>query len=168
MIELLENIEILLYSIHNHSTDSGNIFYKEIDGKYLLNLCNKINDMCAKIRKNCNDDGKPITNFERQKIDNYNKYYNLESSKSPISFVNNISSTEKVNHPSHYTWLKDLCGIEVIDIARHLNFNIGNVLKYTLRAGRKKEEGMSDKQKHIEDLKKAKFYIEDEIKRLSK
>ena len=76
------------------------------------------------------------------------------------------NSSNRVEHPSHYTWLKDLCGIEVIDITRHMNFNIGNVIKYTLRAGHKSEEGLSDKQKHIEDLKKALFYIKDEIKRL--
>ena len=81
-------------------------------------------------------------------------------------FKNNMTKQDRVNHPSHYTWLKDLCGIEVIDITRHMNFNLGNVLKYTLRAGHKSEEGLSDKQKHIEDLKKALFYIKDEIKRL--
>ena len=46
-----------------------------------------------------------------------------------------MENTDRVNHPSHYTWLKDLCGIEVIDITRHMNFNLGNVIKYTLRAG---------------------------------
>ena len=73
---------------------------------------------------------------------------------------------DKVNHPSHYTWLKKLCGIEVIDITRHLNFNLGNCIKYIIRSGHKSEQGMSDKQKQIEDLKKARFYIDDEIKRL--
>ena len=81
-------------------------------------------------------------------------------------FKNNMTKQDRVEHPSHYTWLKDLCGIEVIDITRHMNFNLGNVIKYTLRAGHKSEEGLSDKQKHIEDLKKALFYIKDEIKRL--
>ena len=76
------------------------------------------------------------------------------------------NSSNRVEHPSHYTWLKDLCGIEVIDITRHMNFNLGNVIKYVLRSGHKSEEGMSDKQKRIEDLKKALFYIKDEIKRL--
>ena len=80
-----------------------------------------------------------------------------------------MSNTEnqensRINHPSHYTWLKDLCGVEVIDIVRHMNFNLGNVVKYVLRAGHKSEEGMSDLQKQIEDLKKASFYINDEIK----
>lgn len=80
--------------------------------------------------------------------------------------VNNVKVNDKVNHPSHYTWLKDKCGIEVIDIARHLNFNIGNVIKYVLRAGHKKEMGMTSKEKQIEDYKKAVFYLNDEIKRL--
>ena len=81
-------------------------------------------------------------------------------------FKNNMTKQDRVNHPSHYTWVKDLCGIEVIDITRHMNFKLGNVIKYTLRAGHKSEESLSDKQKHIEDLKKALFYIKDEIKRL--
>ena len=75
---------------------------------------------------------------------------------------------ERVDHPSHYTWLKDVCGIEVIDITRHMNFNLGNVIKYVLRAGKKSEEGISDIDKTIEDLKKAEFYIKDEIHRLLK
>lgn len=73
---------------------------------------------------------------------------------------------DKVNHPSHYTWLKDACGIEVIDITRHLDFDIGNAVKYLLRAGRKSEDGYDDKQKAIEDLQKAVWYINDKIKTL--
>nr|DAH00044.1 MAG TPA: Protein of unknown function (DUF3310) [Crassvirales sp.] len=29
---------------------------------------------------------------------------------------------DNVNHPPHYTWLKDKCGIEVIDITRHMDY----------------------------------------------
>ena len=75
---------------------------------------------------------------------------------------------DKVSHPSHYTWLKELCGIEVIDITRHLDFDLGNAIKYILRAGKKSEEGYSDLDKTIEDLKKAIFYINDEIEFLEK
>ena len=78
----------------------------------------------------------------------------------------NESIDDKVSHPSHYTWLKELCGIEVIDVARHLDFDTGNALKYLLRAGKKSEEGYTDKEKEIEDLKKAVFYIQDKIKML--
>lgn len=70
---------------------------------------------------------------------------------------------ERVQHPSHYTWLKDLCGVEVIDITRHMDFDLGNATKYILRAGHKSEQGYSDRQKAIEDLEKAIFYIKDEI-----
>lgn len=73
---------------------------------------------------------------------------------------------DRVNRPSHYTWLKEKCGIEVIDITRCLDFDSGNAIKYILRAGHKSEEGYSNKQKELEDLKKAAFYINDKIKLL--
>lgn len=77
-------------------------------------------------------------------------------------------SNDNVNHPSHYTWLKDKCGIEVIDITRHLDFCLGNAVKYILRAGLKNEEGMSKVEKEIEDLEKAIFYIKDRIEQIKK
>lgn len=80
--------------------------------------------------------------------------------------VKNKQKEDRVNHPSHYTWLKELCGIEVIDITRHMDFDLGNAIKYILRAGHKTEEGMTDSEKLIEDLKKARFYLDDKIKML--
>ena len=76
------------------------------------------------------------------------------------------SSDDRVNHPSHYTWLKDKCGIEVIDITRHMDFCLGNAIKYILRAGHKQDASLTDNQKEIEDLKKAIWYIKDRIKQL--
>jgi hypothetical protein len=67
-------------------------------------------------------------------------------------------TVDQVNHPPHYT--SDPSGIECIEITRHRNFNIGNAFKYLWRAG------IKDDKKQIEDLKKAIFYINDEIKRL--
>ena len=78
----------------------------------------------------------------------------------------NIKSNERVEHPSHYSYLKKLCGIEVIDITRHMDFDLGNAIKYILRAGHKTEEGYDNRSKTIEDLKKAIFYINDKIKTL--
>lgn len=75
---------------------------------------------------------------------------------------------DRVNHPPYYTWLKELCGIEVIDITRHMDFDLGNAIKYILRQGHKSEQGMSDKEKAIEDLKKAVFYLNDKIKMLER
>ena len=78
-----------------------------------------------------------------------------------------IKEDENVSHPSHYTWLKDKCGIEVIDITRHLDFDLGNAIKYILRAGRKPiiNENLSDDflRAAIQDLKKTLFYINDKI-----
>jgi len=53
-------------------------------------------------------------------------------------------------------------GLEAIDCieAFNLNFNLGNVVKYITRAGKKTD-------KPIEDLEKARWYIEREIERLS-
>lgn len=82
-------------------------------------------------------------------------------------YPESISSEDKVNHPTHYTWLKDLCGIEVIDITRHMDFDLGNAIKYILRSGHKSEIGYSDKEKTIEDLSKAIWYINDEINNLT-
>ena len=75
---------------------------------------------------------------------------------------------DNVNHPSHYTWLKKECGIEVIDIVRHLDFCRGNAIKYILRAGRKESAGKTSLEKEIEDLKKAQWYISDLISQLEK
>ena len=73
---------------------------------------------------------------------------------------------DNVNHPSHYTWLKDKCGIEVIDITRHLDFDTGNAVKYLLRAGHKEDAALTSLEKQIEDFKKAAWYINDKIKML--
>lgn len=85
-----------------------------------------------------------------------------------VSVFANESASEKseqVSHPSHYAWLKDLCGVEPLDICRHLDFNTGNAIKYLLR--KDKVDGNKTKtEKRIEDLRKAVFYIQDEIKLL--
>lgn len=71
---------------------------------------------------------------------------------------------DPVNHPSHYTDGK----IEVIDFIndKKMNFNRGNVIKYVSRAGKKASKALDDKKKEIQDLEKAAFYLNDEIKRL--
>lgn len=67
-------------------------------------------------------------------------------------------TVDQVNHPSHYTTHPS--GIEAIQITRHMNFNLGNAIKYVWRAG------LKDQSKTIQDLEKAIFYIKDEINRL--
>ena len=65
-----------------------------------------------------------------------------------------------------YSWLKDKCGIEVIDVTRHLDFDKGNAIKYILRSGYKEEKGYTSNQKEIEDIKKAIWYLNDKLKML--
>jgi len=63
---------------------------------------------------------------------------------------------DPINHPSHYTYGK----YEAIEVIEDwgLGFALGNAVKYIARAGKKGNA--------IEDLKKAKWYIEREIQRL--
>lgn len=91
----------------------------------------------------------------------------LDTDAGDIDDTEEVKDASKVNHPSHYTWLKDLCGIEVIDITRHLDFDLGNAIKYILRCGHKSENGYTNKEKTIEDLRKAVWYLNDKIKMLN-
>lgn len=70
-----------------------------------------------------------------------------------------VSTKEAVNHPNHYNTGK----IEVIEAIEDwkLDFCLGNAVKYIARAGKK------DPNKTIEDLEKAKWYIQHEIDRYS-
>lgn len=68
---------------------------------------------------------------------------------------------DNVDHPKHYN--SHPSGIECIEIAKHYNFCIGNAIKYLWRSGLKSEQGMTDTQKEIEDLRKAVWYINKEI-----
>lgn len=68
----------------------------------------------------------------------------------------------RIDKPNYYQLPN---GLEALDVCRHLNFNLGNAVKYIIRAGRKTEEGMSSEAKAEEDLKKAIYYLEDELKK---
>lgn len=65
---------------------------------------------------------------------------------------------DPVNHPKHYTF----GGIETLDFieAKELSYNIGNAVKYLSRSGLKSCDT------EIQDLEKARFYVEREITRL--
>jgi hypothetical protein len=79
--------------------------------------------------------------------------------------IENLPALDLVNHPPHYN--SHPSGIECIQVTEHYNFNIGNAIKYLWRNGiKKEEEGLSDRAKQLEDLKKAVWYVEREIKRL--
>lgn len=68
-----------------------------------------------------------------------------------------MNVNDNVYHPAHYQGFSN--GAEVIDLTENLTFNLGNVVKYVCRAGRKTKDP-------IEDLDKASFYLSREIDRL--
>lgn len=64
--------------------------------------------------------------------------------------------SDNVNHPAHYT--SHPAGVECIDIVEHFGFNVGNAVKYLWRAGLKGDA--------LEDLKKARWYVDRAIAKL--
>ena len=68
-----------------------------------------------------------------------------------------IEPFDAISRPKHYN--THTSGIECIEITEHMNFCLGNAIKYIWRASLKNG---------IEDLKKAKWYIEREIERIEK
>jgi hypothetical protein len=66
---------------------------------------------------------------------------------------------DPVSHPSHYTQYP----VEVIELTRHMSFGRGNCVKYVARAGFK-----GGPLKELEDLRKGRWYLDDEIAELEK
>ncbi len=66
-------------------------------------------------------------------------------------------------HNSHYKTASGIQAIDIID-AYELNFNLGNVIKYCCRAGRK-AEGSDAKEAALMDLQKAKYYLQKELEK---
>lgn len=65
-----------------------------------------------------------------------------------------FAEPDPINAPAHYT--SHPSGIQPIDIAEHMSFCLGNVVKYLFRF---------EKKGGLDDLKKAEFYIKREIAR---
>lgn len=62
---------------------------------------------------------------------------------------------DDINHPQHYT--SHPSGVECIDVVEHMNFNLGNAMKYIWRVDAKGDP--------IQNLEKAAWYINREITR---
>lgn len=74
---------------------------------------------------------------------------------------------EMVNHPLHYGGEDNPYeAIKVIE-AWECNFNIGTALRYLCRCGKKTIGGSSEKMR-LEDLKKARWYLDREIMNMEK
>lgn len=76
-----------------------------------------------------------------------------------LADLNGGALHDAVNHPQHYT--SHPSGVECIQVTEHMSFNLGNATKYIWRA----DSGAKDRA--IEDLHKARWYIGREILRRS-
>lgn len=140
--------------------------------KYIINM--RGNDMMSAIRNN----GKIGEILQDMNNDTYivkvgNEHcciaFNFLKKAKDISLIspsakeNNTNRCKKENdiieHPAHYTQ-----GIECMDyIESHkLNYARGNIIKYVTRAG------LKDASKEVEDLEKARWYLDREIERVKK
>lgn len=102
------------------------------------------------------------------KVSDGNEVTYVDCSKVKIEKVSFSTTNKKemVNHPDHYhpgTYE----AINVIE-AWDLNFNLGSAIKYISRCGLKPDAELSKKEKALEDLRKAAWYVDREIERLSK
>ena len=95
-----------------------------------------------------------ITHSARDEYDYYANHKLEEFNfATPVEIVENVVESDMVNSPKHYT--SHPSGIECIEVTRHMGFNLGNATKYIWRCDLKKDA--------IEDLRKAIFYLNDEI-----
>ena len=96
-----------------------------------------------------------LCEFMESELHNYDdRYMNLNYRYTTLDYKKNNQNT-----PKHYQGT-----IQPIDLinAQNLNFNLGNVVKYVCRAGKKQGENV------LSDLDKAKNYINYEIERIKK
>ena len=108
----------------------------------------------------CNIEVAPNKNWQstleaRPKEELQHNVHYIDNTDCTVKFEVGYKVNDTVNHPAHYN---QIAGIECIDVARHFDFNLGNSLKYIWRAYHK---GAT-----IEDLEKAVWYLQDEIKML--
>jgi len=102
---------------------------------------------CHKSKKDVEEEGKMTT------VDSSKEAVQVPTAEHMDKMYGNIEH-DAVNHPSHYTRGK----IEVIDFIedQQLPYHLGNVIKYIARAGYKGDK--------LEDLKKARWYLDRYIK----
>lgn len=108
--------------------------------------------MCATQNKTCviSNCVNPVASNEAYCQNHWSQLFHEKNARTGIT-----APHDPVNHPKHYN--AHPSGVECITITRHMNFNIGNAIKYLWRA---EEKGNA-----IQDLEKAVWYINDEINR---
>lgn len=124
---------------NNDNKQCKTCFYSELDGQ--IHPCNHCHEYDKWVKRNIYIREAPQTLTEAIK-----------------EWVDVKEEDDVVNKPKHYT--EHPSGIECIQVTEHMGFNLGNAVKYIWRCDLKKDA--------IEDLKKAKWYIEREIAKRDK
>ena len=117
---------------------------------YNVNTLETVDTFVAEFENVCD-----LIDFMNTELHNYDdRYTNLHYRYTTLDYKNDNQNT-----PTHYQGT-----IQPIDLinAQNLNFNLGNVVKYVCRAGKKQGENV------LSDLDKAKNYINYEIERIKK
>lgn len=126
---------------NNDNKQCKTCFYSELDGQiHPCNHCHKY-DKWVKRDMYIRDSSRPLSEAIKEWVD-----------------CKDEECVDVVNQPPHYT--DHPSGIECIQVTEHMGFNLGNAIKYIWRCDLKKDA--------IEDLKKAKWYIDREIDRRGK
>lgn len=136
-----------------------------MNSKECIDTVNQIEKDCRESLSNDTKSSKtlPLITNEQLKSLTPIEWYEYQKGNLPIRFLSKSkimnhckSDNDPVNSPEHYT--SHPSGIECITITRHMNFNLGNAIKYLWRSEKK--------QNQIQDLEKAIWYIKDEIQRI--
>ena len=102
------------------------------------------------------------------------KYYyesdrNLDNSKMSNKInPKMLLSKEELGIPNYYIGSTYKYEARKVVEDWNLSYNTGTAVSYLLRAGKKREEGMSNNEKHIQDIQKAINHLKFEIDKLSK
>ena len=164
----LTPFEDILLGKKRHCLAISDCTEEELDKALSMIHSDKIEKMREKIKIHCDSKsdcfgcplfGNPVPCYENDKYveENYNLIFDSNNMPTEPCKIFEYEN-DPVNRPSHYTDGK----IEVIDFIqdKKLGFCLGNAIKYIARAGKK------DPDKTIEDLKKARWYIDRQIKAL--
>lgn len=131
---------------NNDNKQCKTCFYAELGAQ--IHPCNNCHDYDHWVKRNLyiRDSSQPLSAAVKEWVD-------CKDDEETEEFFERMKDV--VNKPPHYT--EHPSGIECIQVTEHMGFNLGNAIKYIWRCDLKKDA--------IEDLKKAKWYIEREIKR---
>ncbi len=135
--------------------DKRVIFWDDID-YFIINPLNILQRDCIEELKSKGVYTETIIEDIKNEVDRIVELFRIKPELASKS--SNVSST--LSRPAHYGGEDN--PFEAIKIIHHynLNFNLGNIIKYTLRCGKKDEA--------IKELEKIKQYADFEIQRLNK